>query len=255
MEIIKNIVKFFKDLFPKKEVKPKRIWHISDTHSYHRLLTIPENIDIVIHSGDESNYKDQYQNEPEFRDFILWFANLKIKHKVFIAGNHSSFIFHNKKEVNKICKDLNIIYLENDWTLIDGISIWGSPITPNFGNWWFMKDRSKMDKLYSSIPEWIDVVVSHGPPQKKLDLSYDRDGRLEYCGCKSLANHIENRIKPALVCFGHIHSSQNCINAGILYMNNIYYSNGSVVTDNKFGKLTSNGNIFEINSERNIKIC
>mgnify|MGYP003480281422 CR=1 FL=1 len=54
------------------------------------------NIDIVIHSGDESNYKDQYQNEPEFRDFILWFANLKIKHKVFIAGNHSSFVFHNK---------------------------------------------------------------------------------------------------------------------------------------------------------------
>jgi len=117
-----------------------------------------------------------------------------------------------------------------------------------------MKDRSKMDKLYSSIPEWIDIVVSHGPPQKKLDLSYDRDGRLEYCGCKSLANHIENRIKPALVCFGHIHSSQNCINAGILYMDNIYYSNGSVVTDNKFGKLTSNGNIFEIDNERNAKI-
>ena len=38
-------------------------------------------------------------------------------------------------------------------------------------------------------------------------------------------------------------------------MDNIYYSNGSVVTDNKFGKLTSNGNIFEIDNERNVKIC
>ena len=37
-------------------------------------------------------------------------------------------------------------------------------------------------------------------------------------------------------------------------MNDIYYSNGSVVTDNKFGKLTSNGNIFEIDNERNIII-
>lgn len=242
------IVKFFKSLFPKKEVKPKRIWHISDTHTYHRLLTIPENIDIVIHSGDESNYKDQYQNEPEFRDFILWFANLPIKHKVFIAGNHSSYVFHNKKEVNQICKNLNIIYLEDDWTLVDGISIWGSPITPNFGNWWFMKDRSKMDKLYSSIPEWIDIVVSHGPPKGLLDLSYDRDGKLEFCGCRSLKNHMLNRVKPQLCLFGHIHSNEDIINAGTVKLSgyDTIFSNGSVVTDNKFGKLSSNGNILEI---------
>lgn len=30
MEIIKKITKFFKSLFPKKEIKPKRIWHISE---------------------------------------------------------------------------------------------------------------------------------------------------------------------------------------------------------------------------------
>jgi len=243
-----KIIKFFKDLFLKKEVKPKRIWHISDTHSYHRLLTIPENIDIVIHSGDESNYKDQYQNEPEFRDFILWFANLPIKHKVFVAGNHSSYVFHNKKEVNQICKNLNIIYLEDDWTLVDGISIWGSPITPNFGNWWFMKDRSKMDKLYSSIPEWIDVVVSHGPPKGILDLSYDRSNNLESCGCRSLRNHMLNRVKPQLCLFGHIHNTEDIINAGTVKLSNYdtIFSNGSVVTDGKFGKLSSNGNILEI---------
>ena len=105
-----KIINFFKNIF-KKEIKSKRIWHISDTHTYHKVLIVPENINIVIHSGDESNSKDQYTNEPEFRDFILWFANLPIKHKVFVAGNHSSFIFHNKKEIRKICKDLNIIYL------------------------------------------------------------------------------------------------------------------------------------------------
>jgi len=243
-----KIVKFFKNILSKKEVKPKRIWHISDTHSYHRLLTIPENIDIVIHSGDESNYRDQYQNEPEFRDFILWFANLPIKHKVFVAGNHSSFVFHNKKEVNKICKHYNIIYLEDDWTIVDGISIWGSPITPNFGNWWFMKDRSKMDKLYASIPDWIDIVVSHGPPQGILDLSYDRDGKLEFCGCRSLRNHMLNRIQPIYCLFGHIHNSYDIINAGITKLSNCktIFSNGSVVCDRKFGKLSSNGNILEI---------
>jgi len=173
MKLVNFIKYIYLNIF-KKELKLKRIWHISDTHSYHKLLTLPKDIDIVIHSGDESNSKDQHTNEPEFRDFILWFANLPIKHKIFVAGNHSSFVFHNRKEVNKICKDLNIIYLENEFVEIEGIKIWGSPITPNFGNWWFMKDRSKMDKLYSSIPEWIDIVVSHGPPKGILDLSYDR---------------------------------------------------------------------------------
>lgn len=242
-----KIIEFFKNIF-KKEIKLKRIWHISDTHSYHRLLTIPKNIDIVIHSGDESNSKDQYTNEPEFRDFIVWFASLKIPYKIFVAGNHSSFIFHNTKEVRKTCEDLNIIYLENESVEIEGINIWGSPITPNFGNWWFMKDRSKMDKLYSSIPEWIDIVVSHGPPKGILDLSYDRNNNLESCGCRSFKNHILNRVKPKLCLFGHIHNTEDIINAGTIKLSdyNTIFSNGSVVTDGKFGKLSSNGNILEI---------
>jgi len=242
-----KIIEFFKNIF-KKEVKLKRIWHISDTHSHHRLLTIPENIDIVIHSGDESNSKNQYTNEPEFRDFILWFANLPIKHKVFIAGNHSSFVFNNNKEVRKICKDLNIIYLENESIEIEGIKIWGSPITPNFGNWWFMKDRSKMDKLYQNIPEDTDIVVSHGPPKGLLDLSYDRSGTLESCGCRSLRNHILNRVKPKYCLFGHIHNTEDIINAGTVKLSGYetIFSNGSVITDGIFGKLSSNGNILEI---------
>jgi len=225
-----------------------KIWHISDTHSYHWLLDVPEGIDIVIHSGDESNSKDQYRNEPEFRDFIMWFAALKIPYKIFVAGNHSSFVFHNTKEVRNICQDLNIIYLENESVEIEGIKIWGSPISPNFGNWLFMKDRSKMDRLYSSIPDDTDVVVTHTPPKGTLDLSYDRDGKLEFCGCKSLKNHILNRVKPKLCLFGHIHNSDDIINAGVLKLSDYEttFSNGSVVCDRKFGILTSNGNIFEI---------
>jgi Icc-related predicted phosphoesterase len=232
-----------------------KILHISDTHSYHDLLNIPKDIEMIIHSGDFSNYKSYYKNEPEARDFLRWYGNLDIKYKILIAGNHDAMPAINPSEFKSLCEYYNIIYLENSDVIIEGIKIWGSPHTPTFGDWYFMKSRGKLYDIWKHIPNDTDIVVVHGPPQKKLDLSYDRDGRLEYCGCKSLANHIENRIKPTLVCFGHIHSSQNCINAGVLYMDNIYYSNGSVVTDNKFGKLTSNGNIFEINNERNIKIC
>ena len=112
-----------------------KIWHISDTHTFHGLLDIPENIDIVIHSGDATNPKDPYLSEDEMQSFISWYSTLPIKHKVFVAGNHDVCI-----ERNFIKKDdferAGIIYLENDWIEIEGIKIWGSPITPNFGNGW-----------------------------------------------------------------------------------------------------------------------
>jgi hypothetical protein len=55
-------------------------------------------------------------------------------------------------------------------------------------------------------------------------------------------------LNPKLVCFGHIHNCEDIINAGTmkLSVSDTIYSNGSVVTDGKFGKLSSNGNIFEL---------
>ena len=86
------------------------------------------------------------------------------------------------------------------------------------------------------------------PPKGILDLSYDRSHRLERCGCSALRNHILNRIKPRLCLFGHIHNRHDIINAGTLKLSDYdtVFSNGSVVTDGKFGRLSSNGNILEI---------
>ena len=55
-----------------------KIWHVSDTHTYHGLLNVPDDIDIVIHSGDCSKLKNPYNNEPEVRDFIDWYSLLPI---------------------------------------------------------------------------------------------------------------------------------------------------------------------------------
>lgn len=224
----------------------KKIWHISDTHTYHKLLTIPENIDIVVFSGDCSNPRDPYNNEPEVKDFIHWFKELPIEHKIFVAGNHDTSI--EKGLIKKIdFSGYNIHYLENDYVTIEGIKFFGSPYTPNFGNWSFMKDRSKINKIWEKVNEDVDVFIVHGPPKGILDLSYSRDGVLEYCGCSALKKHILNRIKPKLCLFGHIHNTEDIINAGILKLSDhpTIFSNGSVVTDRKFGKLSSNGNILE----------
>ena len=224
-----------------------KIWHISDTHTYHKLLTIPENIDMVIFSGDCSNPRDPYLNEPEVRSFIHWFKELPIEHKIFVAGNHDTSI--ERGLITKLdFSGYNIHYLENDYIHIDGIKIFGSPNTPSFGNGWaFNKNRMKLDKHWSQIDDDTDIIIVHGPPKTILDLSYSRDHNLEYCGCNALKRHILGRIRPKLCCFGHIHNNEDIINAGVLKLSDYptIFSNGSVVTDGKFGKLSSNGNILE----------
>jgi Icc-related predicted phosphoesterase len=224
-----------------------KIWHISDTHTYHGLLNIPKDVDMVIHSGDCSNPQETVKSHSEILNFINWFNMLPIKHKVFVAGNHDVAI--ERKWITRdhfIEKD--IVYLENESITIDGINIWGSPYTPSFGSGWaFNKKREKLHDVWASIPDDTDIVVTHGPPKGILDLSYNRSRELEYCGCSALKKRML-ALQPKLFLFGHIHNCEDIINAGTTKLSSYetLYSNGSVVTDGRFGILSSNGNILEI---------
>ena len=224
-----------------------RIWHISDTHSYHGLLKVPEGIDTVISSGDCSNYRDPYRNSNEVKDFIAWYASLAIKNKIYVAGNHDTSIEKRLVARDDFTKE-GIIYLENESIELEGLKIWGSPSTPSFCDWSFMKAREKLHTLWGTIPDNTEVVVVHGPPKRILDLSYDRQNNLEFCGCQALYKRVTKMQNLKAVLFGHIHNCQDIVNAGtrILTGSNTIYSNGSVVTDGKFGMLSSNGNILEL---------
>ena len=228
-------------------MKKQKIWHISDTHTFHNLLSIPKDIDIVIHSGDCSNPRNAYKNEPEVRGFIDWYGSLPIETKIYVAGNHDSSI--EKGLVSKDdFSDNGIIYLENETIEVKGLKIFGSPYTPTFGYWCFMKARHKLHNLWEIIfPDDCDIVIVHGPPRGMLDLSYDRNGTLEFCGDRSLMNKIK-KVEPKLMLFGHIHNCDDILNAGTRTIEGLdtVFSNGSLVTDGKFGKLSSNGNILEI---------
>lgn len=226
----------------------KKVWHFSDTHTYHRGLDIPKNIDFAIFSGDSSNPRDPYQNEQEVLDFLVWFGTyVEAKYKIYVAGNHDSSI--EKKFVKREkFKEYGIIYLENEFIEIEGIKIWGSPITPTFGEWSFMKPRDKLFNLWQQIPEDTNIVIVHGPPKGVLDLSYNRKNELEFCGCTALKKRILT-IQPQLCLFGHIHNFEDIINTGTMKLTgyDTIFSNGSCVTDREFGKgITSHGNILEI---------
>ena len=224
-----------------------KIWHIGDTHTFHEMLSVPENIDVVIFSGDCSNPQNTLQNSFEVLTFLKWFGQLPIKHKIFVAGNHDVSI-----ERKMILKDdftsNGIIHLWDEEVIIEGVKVYGSPYTPSFGvGWAFNKNRAKIGRVWENIPEDTDILVTHGPPKGVLDLSYNRNGKLEFCGDVSLKKRIR-QLQIKLVCFGHIHNHKDITNQGwtILADHDTIYSNGSIVTEDKFGRINNNGNIFTL---------
>lgn len=223
-----------------------RIWHISDTHRCHGQLGVPENIDMVIHSGDATNHRHKIENSVELWPFLEWFRALPIKHKVFVAGNHDSAI-EGRMVTSEQFWEWGITYLENQWAEIEGLKIWGSPMTPTFNDWSFMMARHKIGRVWNLIPKDTDIVVTHGPPKYILDLTMDRHGKLEQVGCKSLHTKMVE-IQPKLHCFGHVHNFKNIKNSGVVRLNGYetVFSNASCVTDAVRSQLTSYGNIIEL---------
>ena len=221
-----------------------KILAISDTHGFHKDLKDFNGIDMIIHAGDFSNAKNPTFNVSEAEDFLKWYNQIPVKHKVLISGNHDTSI--EAKLVNPRDYE-SVIYLEHESICIEGINIFGSPYTPQFGGWSFMKDRGKLSPYWEQIPENTDILVVHGPPKGILDLSYNRDDILEYCGDKELYNHVL-RVQPKYMIFGHIHDFQDCYNSGSKKIKGLKTSfhNVSCVTDRKFDLgLTSKGQIIE----------
>lgn len=231
-----------------------KLLHISDTHSQHLTLIIPEDINIICHTGDESNYWSSYKNEQEFYDFIDWFSQLDIKHKLFIPGNHSSYIYKHEDQARRVCYNNNITFLHKEEITIDGMKFYGDATTPTFGDWFYMASRTSINRHWEVIPDDVNILLLHGPPKNTLDLSFDQFHQLEFCGCSALVKRISNLKDLKLILNGHIHSMKGIDNQGILYKNGIYYSNASCVTDGIIESgCTSHGNIFTIENKE-IKI-
>ena len=228
-----------------------KILHISDTHGFHNRFPDEKfkDIDVVVHSGDCSNYKDAYRNAIEVADFIEWYKDVPVKYKIYVAGNHDTSI--ERKRITKEDFEANgIIYLENSFVNIDGVKFYGSPITPTFGEWAFMKARDKTHQVWEAIPEDTGVLIVHGPPKGIRDLSFYRQGKLEMCGDLALYKRCQAlKSKLKLVCFGHIHDMDGVDNQGIsrYAKTETAFSNAACVYDGRFDLgLTSYGNIFKL---------
>ena len=180
-----------------------KICFISDTHSHHREINVPKDIDLLVHCGDFSTYIGEVN---VLRDFNKWLGEipLPIDRKIVIAGNHDT-MFENNYNLSKL-EIFNATYLQDEFVKVDGVKIYGSPWTPNFCSWAFMYERNSVQAYnkWRSIPEDIDVLVTHGPPYGILDAVPDRHPSV---GCEVLAERISQLKSLKVHAFGHIHNS------------------------------------------------
>ena len=172
-----------------------RIVCLSDTHNRHLDIEVPEG-DLVVHAGDATARGTQ----AEIEAFVTWFDRLPHRHKVVIAGNHD-WGFERHPDWRTWFRSAT--YLENESAWIEGLHLWGSPFQPWFHDWAFQRERgAPMQEVWDQIPNDVDVLITHGPPHKILDLTVSGD----HAGCEALTDTLA-RVRPKLHIFGHIHEA------------------------------------------------
>ena len=136
-----------------------KILFISDTHGFHGNLSISKDIDMIIHAGDASNYRDTGRNSNEMLDFLVWYNTLPVQYKILIAGNHDTSVQAGLINPRKYS---TIDYLEHESIERGGINIFGSPYTPSFGvGWAYNVKRGKLDPYWREIPRNTDIINSN----------------------------------------------------------------------------------------------
>jgi len=173
-----------------------RILCLSDTHGRHRRLQIPE-ADILLFAGDMGA-----TSFSRLADFADWLASIPLpaERKIIISGNHDGVFERHPNEAQKYLDGI-AIYLENSYCTVDGLKVYGTPVSLAFNNWFFnIPDDGSIQAYWDPIPLDTDILLTHQPPLGILD----SDSRQRNLGCPRLLSRVRE-IQPRLHCFGHIH--------------------------------------------------
>ena len=104
-------------------------------------------------------------------------------------------------------------------TLDCDLKIYGSPYSPEFNEWAFsLKSQEDQKNCWTQIPDDTDILITHGPPFGILDQNNDGLN----CGDEILLKEVQERVKPQLHLFGHIHEAY-----GMQVINETTYINAS----------------------------
>lgn len=107
--------------------------------------------------------------------------------------------------------------------------------------------------IWQSIPDDVDIFITHGQPKGILDVTRDLDIRNPiHVGSKSLMRHVTQRIKPLLHAFGHIHDEPGIRNFGVVQDSVTTFVSCSCC--NLGSKLVNHDVVFEIDPEGKVVV-
>jgi Icc-related predicted phosphoesterase len=153
-----------------------------------------------------------------YRDFDLWLGELPHRHKIIIPGNHE-YLLEDLRQRSAIT---NATLLVDSGVEIEGLKIWGSPVTPLYGGAFGKSRAEDRKKHWACIPKDIDILITHGPPFAIFDHG-PRSERRE--GCPELLEAVF-QARPRLHAFGHIHAGY-----GMLRTPDTVFVNASLLGD------------------------
>ncbi|KAI4703028.1 hypothetical protein J4E81_001905 [Alternaria sp. BMP 2799] len=213
---------------------PVRFLVLSDTHG----AKLPENLppcDVLLHCGDLTE-----DGTPDSISAALQtLGKVEAKLKLVIAGNHDIsldklyWLSQGGTEADAERADATVSLDAGSEASKNGITflkegthtfklacgatfkIYASPYTPLYGASAFQypsnEDRfnpsgtppwaKNVGTETSTIPNDVDIIMTHGPPKYILDTTSDDQS----AGCEHLRRAIA-RAQPRLHCFGHIHT-------------------------------------------------
>ena len=175
-----------------------RLVALSDTHLAHGQVSVPDG-DLLVHAGDATRRGKLEELAP----FLDWMAALPHRHKVFVAGNHDSCCERDPEAVRGLTAVRGIHYLCDEALELEGLRLFGSPVTPWFRAMAFTQARGPViAETWAKIPTGLDVLVTHGPPHR----IGDRMVLGARVGCADLRERLR-AARPKVHVFGHIHEA------------------------------------------------
>lgn len=219
-----------------------KIVTLSDIHTMWELLEVPDG-DVLVVAGDMTGTGTFDQL---FR-FNEWVGTLPHKHKLVVAGNHD---WGFELGLLDSFPDLtsNYTYLQDAECTIDDVVFYGSPWQPAFCNWAFNLPRGEeLAEKWDKIPDYTDVLITHGPPYGVLDSNIAPDDTRVNFGCRDLKDAVVRRVKPKYHIFGHIHGSY-----GKKELHGVTFVNTSICTEAY--KPLNKPWVLEIDSDKHNKV-
>lgn len=201
-----------------------RLVCMSDIHSkFKQLGNIPDG-DVFVYAGDWS----LPGNESEMHHFAAFLMQLPHKYKVVIAGNHDWAAERlGRRETRRILtlngSNTSVRYLEHESCIINDVFFFGSPFTPNFGDWAYMLPFGSLKRKWDQIPDETNVLITHGPPFGIGDISLYG---MQNAGCPYLSDKTSSLPNLKVHVYGHIHFSY-----GLSERNGVRYVNASTCTE------------------------